>query len=61
MTESDAERLTRIETKIDQLLDMSGDHENRIRKLEEFKYIVLGAALVGGGAAGSLASAIFSR
>lgn len=30
------------------------DHEKRIRNLEQFRYLIMGAALVGGGIGGSL-------
>lgn len=32
------------------------DHEKRIRNLEQFRYLIMGAALVGGGIGGSLVS-----
>lgn len=38
------ERLTRIETKLE--MYMSNDHEGRIRALENFRWYILGAALV---------------
>lgn len=56
------ERLVRVETKLDQLLDRiipaQEDHETRIRKLERMIWVATGAALAGGGAAGALASQI---
>jgi len=32
------------------------DHEKRIRNLEQFRYLIMGAALVGGGIGGALIS-----
>lgn len=34
----------------------SVDHESRIRKLEQFKWVVLGAAMASAGGAGALVS-----
>jgi hypothetical protein len=34
------------------------DHEKRIRNLEQFRYLIMGAALVGGGIGGTLVSQI---
>lgn len=41
--EEDHERLARIETKIDSLLEKLADHESRIRKLEKIAARMLGA------------------
>lgn len=35
------------------------DHEKRIRNLEQFRYLLMGAALVGGGIGGSLMARVF--
>lgn len=32
------------------------DHEKRLRDLERFRYLIVGAALIGGGIGGSLVS-----
>jgi len=50
------ERLARIETKLDNAISRSDDHETRIRRLERALWLVTGAAAVGGGALGSIIS-----
>jgi hypothetical protein len=54
--ESVAERLARIETKLDQALTQHSDHETRIRKLERALWTAAGFAAAGGGAVGALVS-----
>lgn len=52
------ERLIRIETKLDMTqLDHEGrirDHENRIRRMERFQWLLAGASAAGGGIVGSI-------
>lgn len=48
--------LARIETKLDQVLTVAGDHEQRIRRLERAIWIAAGAASSVGGIAGTVAS-----
>ncbi|MFC5996965.1 hypothetical protein ACFQE5_22395 [Pseudonocardia hispaniensis] len=58
--DDDHDRLVRVETKLDTLLQrldpMLQDHESRIRKLEQKVWVACGAAIAGGGAAGTVAS-----
>lgn len=49
------ERLAVIETKLDSFLAAQGDHEARLRRLERWRLLSMGAAAVLGGAAGNLA------
>ena len=49
-------QLAVISTKLDVLIEQRSDHEVRIRALERFKWLLAGAALAGGGAAGSIAA-----
>lgn len=44
-----SERLARIETKLDALIDQRTDHEHRIRKLERWALLAAGAAGAVGG------------
>ena len=53
-------QLAVINTKLDLLIAGKDDHESRLRKLEQFKFVLLGAAVAGGGVAGSLAQQFFS-
>lgn len=46
MTPSDRERLVRIESKQDQLLEHKVDQEKRIRSLEKKWWTTLGAAVL---------------
>jgi hypothetical protein len=48
------ERLARLETKLDLHLTKVGDHESRIRRLERALWLAAGAAMVGGGALGTV-------
>lgn len=44
------ERLVRIETKLDMMVPTNADHEARIRSLEKYKWLLVGAAgALGGG------------
>jgi len=47
-------QLAVIQTKLDLLLAGKDDHEVRLRALEQFKWIIAGAAAVFGGSAGAL-------
>lgn len=62
MNEPEFERLVRIETKLDGLVDTTKergtDHEARLRSLEKLKWVILGGATVAGGAAGAIARLI---
>jgi hypothetical protein len=51
-------RLAVMDTKLDILIEQRSDHEARIRALEKFKLLLVGAALAGGGVAGSIAAQI---
>lgn len=51
-----AERLAVMDTKLDILIEQRSDHEIRIRRLERWMWLVLGAGLAGGGAAGTVAA-----
>lgn len=59
---TEIERLVRIETKLDGLVQTTGergiDHETRLRALEKAKWLIVGAATVSGGAAGMIAKAL---
>lgn len=44
-----------MNAKLDLLLAGKDDHETRLRSLEQFKWLVVGAAAIAGGSAGSLA------
>ena len=46
--------LARIETKLDRVVSDFTDHEIRIRGLEKARWILVGAAAVTGGAAGTV-------
>lgn len=48
------ERLARIETKLDMLLTRLTDHETRLRALEAWRWLQVGAAAAAGGAASKL-------
>ncbi len=41
-------QLAVINTKLDTLIHTQSDHEPRIRKLETFKWVILGAAIASG-------------
>lgn len=47
-------QLAAINVKLDLLIAGKDDHETRLRSLEQFKWVVLGAAAVCGGSAGAL-------
>lgn len=49
-------QLAVINTKLDVLIEQRSDHESRLRSLEQFKWLLAGACLMGGGSAGALAS-----
>ena len=61
-TPTETERLVRMETKLDMLVEMSEkrglDHEARLRSLEQFKWVVMGSAAVIGGASGVITRAV---
>jgi hypothetical protein len=65
---NEVERLVRIETKLDMLVESNkeqavasmkrdDDHENRLRGLEQFKWIAIGAGGAAGGVAGLVSKA----
>jgi hypothetical protein len=54
------ERLVRMETKMDAFNSASVDHEGRIRKLEQFRWIMFGAASVLGGTSGVIGTLLLS-
>lgn len=47
-------QLAVINTKLDLLIATRDDHEIRMRKLEQFKWLMVGAAAATGGAAGAV-------
>ena len=51
--------LTRIETKLEAVMGGHADHEARIRRLEQAKWTLVGAAAVAGAAGGKLAGVLF--
>lgn len=48
-------QLAVINTKLDLLIEQRSDHETRLRKMEQFKWGVIGWATALGGAAGTIA------
>jgi hypothetical protein len=48
-------QLAVINTKLDLLITTRDDHEIRLRKMEQFKWVLVGASAVAGGIAGNLA------
>jgi len=53
-------QLATISVKLDLLLAGKDDHEVRLRALEQFKWILMGAATAAGGAAGALMDRVIS-
>lgn len=51
-------QLAVINTKLDLLITTRDDHEVRLRKVEQFKWVVIGVAGVAGGVAGRLAGVV---
>lgn len=51
-------QLAVINTKLDLLITTRDDHEVRLRKVEQFKWVVIGVAAAAGGAAGRLAGVV---
>lgn len=49
-------QLAIINTKLDVLIATRDDHELRLRKLEQFKWVLLGVAAASGGVAQAVAS-----
>jgi hypothetical protein len=47
-----------INTKLDILIEQRHDQEQRIRGLEQFKWLMVGAAFSGGGVAGGVVAKI---
>jgi hypothetical protein len=47
--------LARMEGKLDTLVTGHADHETRLRRVERFLWLAVGASAVAGGAAGKLA------
>lgn len=54
------EQLAVINTKLDVLIEQRNDHEVRLRSLERFRWVLVGAALAGGGVSTAIAQALFS-
>lgn len=57
MTESNPSveaQLAVINTKLDLLIAGKDDHETRLRSLEQFKWVFVGAAAMVGGSAGAI-------
>ena len=48
-------QLAVINTKLDLLITTRDDHEVRLRKIEQFRWTLVGAAIVAGGLAGNVA------
>jgi hypothetical protein len=48
MTRADSERLARIETKLDAVIERGRDHEKRIRAVEVKQWFASGAAAIVG-------------
>ena len=53
-------QLAAINEKLDLLIAGKDDHESRLRSLEQFKWVLLGAAAAAGGSAGALVDRIIS-
>ena len=51
-------QLAVINTKLDVLIATRDDHETRLRKMEQFKWVLVGVALASGGIAQAVASQI---
>ena len=51
-------QLAVINTKLDVLIATRDDHEIRLRKMEQFKWVLVGVALASGGIAQAVASQI---
>ena len=58
MPDDALERLVRIETKLDSVVDGRADHESRLRHLEQWMWRAAGAAAVVGGLVGAAAGAV---
>lgn len=56
MVDPVAVHLAVINTKLDTLIDNGSDHEVRLRSLESFKWLLVGAATAAGGSAGAIAA-----
>ncbi len=52
------ELVVKIDVKLETLTGAKDDHERRIRAIEQWRWVVTGAALVLGGTAGGLVSAL---
>lgn len=52
-------QLAVINTKLDLLITTRDDHETRLRSLEQFKWLLMGAAAAIGGSAGAIADRLF--
>lgn len=53
-------QLAAINVKLDLLITGKDDHEVRLRALEQFKWLVVGASAAAGGGAGALVSRLLS-
>lgn len=54
------EQLAVINTKLDLLIEQRSDHEVRLRKLEQFKWVIVGVALASGGVGAGIAQTFFA-
>lgn len=61
MTEDNAVLLARIDTHVTQLLQGRDDHERRLRKIEQFMWLWIGAASIGGGAFANILQSNFTH
>ena len=52
------EKIDGLNRKFDDVLRVTGDHENRMRRVERAGYVAMGLAIAGGGAAGAFSSMI---
>lgn len=50
------EKVDGLGSKLDAVLRMEDDHENRLRRLERAGYVAIGLAVASGGAAGAFSS-----
>jgi len=58
VTQTDSERLVRIETLLETVVADKSDHETRIRRLERNMWIGMGACAALGSAAGSFVGSL---
>lgn len=53
-------QLAAINVKLDLLIAGKDDHETRLRSLEQFKWLFIGASAAAGGSAGAIVSRFYS-